>query len=133
MTGSSTHRLAYPQTSTGANSHACSSPPCFGMAGTQVELGIKYDPSTGTYGMNFYVHLLRPGDSIVTLLGAPFNDAYRYVDWLLTVPLLLIELILLMKMTKKETVVLSWTLGLAAAATVGLGYAGETQVDLHVR
>merc|ERR1719408_476430 len=32
----------------------------------------------------------------VTLTGEPFNDAYRYVDWLLTVPLLLIELILVM-------------------------------------
>ena len=31
-------------------------------------------------------------------------------------------------MTKKETVVLSWTLGLAAAAMVGLGYAGEIHV-----
>ncbi|MDZ7630768.1 MAG: bacteriorhodopsin [Gemmatimonadaceae bacterium] len=28
----------------------------------------------------------------LTLTGVKFNDAYRYVDWLLTVPLLLIEL-----------------------------------------
>ena len=27
------------------------------------------------------------------LTGQPFNDAYRYMDWLLTVPLLLIEII----------------------------------------
>ena len=26
-----------------------------------------------------------------TLTGVPFNDAYRYMDWLPTVPLLLIE------------------------------------------
>merc|ERR1711881_74840 len=26
------------------------------------------------------------------LTGIPFNDAYRYMDWLLTVPLLLIEI-----------------------------------------
>jgi hypothetical protein len=26
-----------------------------------------------------------------TITGQPFNDAYRYMDWLLTVPLLLIE------------------------------------------
>merc|ERR1719333_55146 len=25
--------------------------------------------------------------------GIPFNDAYRYMDWLLTVPLLLIEIL----------------------------------------
>merc|ERR1712195_77846 len=36
------------------------------------------------------------GEFHVTLSGAPFNDAYRYVDWLLTVPLLLVELILVM-------------------------------------
>merc|ERR1712151_739285 len=29
-----------------------------------------------------------------TLTGIPFNDAYRYMDWLLTVPLLLIEILL---------------------------------------
>ena len=29
--------------------------------------------------------------------GVPFNDAYRYMDWLLTVPLLLIEIVLVMK------------------------------------
>ena len=32
------------------------------------------------------------------LTGAPFNDAYRYLGWLLTVPLLLIELILVMRL-----------------------------------
>ena len=32
------------------------------------------------------------GDYTVEVSGAPFNDAYRYVGWLLTVPLLLIVL-----------------------------------------
>jgi len=36
-------------------------------------------------------------DTIETT-GSPFNQAYRYVDWLLTVPLLLVELILVMKL-----------------------------------
>ncbi|CDJ53325.1 ribosomal protein L11, putative [Eimeria brunetti] len=26
-----------------------------------IDLGIKYDPSTGIYGLDFYVHLCRPG------------------------------------------------------------------------
>merc|ERR1712137_866249 len=69
----------------------------------------------------------------VTLTGAPFNDAYRYVDWLLTVPLLLIELILVMKLPKAQTVALSWKLGLASAVMVALGYPGEIQDDLSVR
>ena len=33
----------------------------------------------------------QPGHPCLT--GALFNDAYRYMDWLLTVPLLLIEII----------------------------------------
>ncbi len=57
--------------------------------------------------------------------GVAFNDAYRYVDWLLTVPLLLIELILVMRLTQKETVSKSWSLGGAAALMIVLGYPGE--------
>ncbi|CAE8616730.1 unnamed protein product [Polarella glacialis] len=73
------------------------------------------------------------GDYAVKLTGAPFNDGYRYVDWLLTVPLLLIELILVMKLPQAETVSLSWKLGLASALMVALGYPGEIQEDLSVR
>merc|ERR1711860_45230 len=29
-----------------------------------IDLGIKYDPSTGIYGMDFYVHLARPGGRV---------------------------------------------------------------------
>merc|ERR1711998_696774 len=35
--------------------------------------------------------------------GIAFNDAYRYVDWLLTVPLLLIEIVLVMRLPEAET------------------------------
>merc|ERR1711907_458515 len=35
--------------------------------------------------------------------GIPFNDAYRYVDWFLTVPLLLIEIVLVMRLSEEET------------------------------
>jgi len=73
------------------------------------------------------------GDYTVALSGAPFNDAYRYVDWLLTVPLLLIELILVMKLPKEETIALSWKLGYSSAVMVALGYPGEIQDNLSVR
>merc|ERR1719313_482881 len=73
------------------------------------------------------------GDYVVKLSGAPFNDAYRYVDWVLTVPLLLIELILVMGLPAKETVSKSWTLGLASAIMVALGYPGEIQSDPTAR
>merc|ERR1712117_29624 len=58
------------------------------------------------------------GNYMVRLTGAPFNDAYRYVDWLLTVPLLLIELILVMKLPEAQTKSLSWSLGVASAVMV---------------
>merc|ERR1711897_104367 len=65
----------------------------------------------------------------IALSGKAFNDAYRYVDWLLTVPLLLIELILVMKLPVDQTVSMSWNLGVASAAMVALGYPGEIQDD----
>merc|ERR1712124_83923 len=37
----------------------------FGFGITEhIDLGIKYDPSTGIYGMDFYVHLARPGGRV---------------------------------------------------------------------
>jgi len=69
------------------------------------------------------------GDYKVELTGTPFNDAYRYVDWILTVPLLLIELILVMALPTEETVQKSWTLGVASALMVALGYPGEIRDD----
>lgn len=61
----------------------------------------------------------------LSVTGEPFNDAYRYVDWLLTVPLLLIELVLVMRLSQAETVSKSWRLGGAAALMIILGYPGE--------
>eukprot|EP01066_Platyproteum_vivax_P021379 Platyproteum_vivax@DN9453_c0_g1_i1.p1 len=38
---------------------------CFGFGIQEhIDLGIKYDPSTGIYGMDFYVHLARPGGRV---------------------------------------------------------------------
>ena len=62
---------------------------------------------------------------VVTATGATFNVAYRYVDWLLTVPLLLIELILVMRLSQRETISKSLSLGTAAALMILLGYPGE--------
>lgn len=54
-----------------------------------------------------------------------FNDAYRYVDWLLTVPLLLVELVLVLGLTKDKDNGLLTKLVVAAAAMIALGYPGE--------
>lgn len=64
-------------------------------------------------------------DGVVVSTGVAFNVAYRYVDWLLTVPLLLIELILVMGLSRAETISKSVKLGGAAALMIILGYPGE--------
>ncbi len=69
----------------------------------------------------------------VAATGYAFNDAYRYVDWLLTVPLLLIELILVMRLSQSETVSKSVTLGGAAALMIILGYPGEVADTTQAR
>ena len=78
---------------------------------------------------SFAVNADETGNFQVSLSGQPFNDAYRYVDWLLTVPLLLIELILVMGLPADQTRSLSWTLGISSALMVALGYPGEIQDD----
>lgn len=72
-------------------------------------------------------------NGIVTATGIAFNDAYRYVDWLLTVPLLLLELILVMKLSKEETTQKGLNLASAAALMIILGYPGEISADITVR
>ena len=70
---------------------------------------------------------------VVTVTGVAFNDAYRYVDWLLTVPLLLIELVLVMRLSAEETMSKSVRLGFAAALMIVLGYPGEISGDNGTR
>merc|ERR1712178_471894 len=60
--------------------------------------------------------------------GIPFNDAYRYMDWLLTVPLLLIEILLVMKLSPEEYADKSWKLGAGSALMIVSGYYGELVV-----
>jgi bacteriorhodopsin len=59
------------------------------------------------------------------LTGVPFNDAYRYMDWLLTVPLLLIEIILVMQLSPEESNRQCWRLGTLSALMILSGYKGE--------
>ena len=63
----------------------------------------------------------------VDLSGAQgsFNEAYRYVDWLLTVPLLLVEVIAVLALTREVSRSLIMRLVPASAAMIALGYPGE--------
>merc|ERR1740123_1607242 len=62
------------------------------------------------------------------LTGVPFNDAYRYMDWLLTVPLLLIEILLVMKLDEATFSAKAKTLGVGSALMIVSGYYGELTV-----
>merc|ERR1711904_299125 len=63
------------------------------------------------------------------LTGVPFNDAYRYMNWLLTVPLLLIEILLVMKLDEATYNAKSKTLGVGSALMIVSGYYGELTVS----
>eukprot|EP00932_Pfiesteria_piscicida_P015584 SRR837773.28015.p1 GENE.SRR837773.28015~~SRR837773.28015.p1 ORF type:complete len:239 (-),score=75.44 SRR837773.28015:132-848(-) len=69
------------------------------------------------------------GQANPKLTGVPFNDAYRYMDWLLTVPLLLMEIVLVMKLEGAEATQKCTTLGGSAALMIILGYPGELIVE----
>ncbi len=57
--------------------------------------------------------------------GEFFNDAYRYADWLITVPLLLVELVAVMALAKAESRSLLPKLIIAAILMIAFGYPGE--------
>merc|ERR1712051_165721 len=63
-----------------------------------------------------------------SLTGVPFNDAYRYMDWLLTVPLLLIEILLVMKLDDSTFNAKAKALGVGSALMIVSGYYGELVV-----
>jgi bacteriorhodopsin len=71
-------------------------------------------------------------DGKYALIPGAFNDAYRYVDWLLTVPLLVAELVAVLRL-ERGAGSLTFRLVLGAALMVILGYPGEIATDLGTR
>ena len=71
----------------------------------------------------------------VNISGAEgsFNEAYRYVDWLLTVPLLLVEVIAVLALAKEVSKSLIMRLVPASAAMIALGYPGEISTDQNTQ
>ncbi len=67
------------------------------------------------------------------LSNIAFNEAYRYVDWLLTVPLLLIETVAVMSLARAEARSLLFKLVPASALMIGLGYPGEIATSTGAR
>ena len=74
-------------------------------------------------------------DMTVNVSGAQgsFNEAYRYVDWLLTVPLLLVEVVAVLALTKSVSTSLITRLVPASAAMIALGYPGEISSDQNTQ
>ena len=66
-------------------------------------------------------------------VGTSFNEGYRYVDWLLTVPLLLVELVAVLALAQKVQNGLLMRLVPASALMIILGYPGELATDTTTR
>jgi len=59
-----------------------------------------------------------------------YNVGYRYVDWLLTVPLLLVEIVAVLAIARAAQKAILGRLVPAAAAMILLGYPGDAHLDL---
>ena len=53
------------------------------------------------------------------------NEGYRYADWLITVPLLIVELLIVLGVAQKDRTSLMLKLVPASILMIGLGYPGE--------
>lgn len=73
------------------------------------------------------------GTGTFTLTNVEFNEAYRYVDWFLTVPLLLVETIAVLALAKAVQKSLLFKLVPASALMIILGYPGELATETSTR
>jgi len=70
-------------------------------------------------------YTLAEGGAGYTGTGTAFNDFYRYADWILTVPLLMVELVAVLRLEASKARSLLTRLVIAAALMIALGYPGE--------
>jgi len=69
------------------------------------------------------------GKNMLDFGAANYNVGYRYIDWLLTVPLLLVELVAVLGLAKAIQSSLLKRLVPAAAAMIILGYPGDIKLE----
>lgn len=72
-------------------------------------------------------------DGVYQASGVPFNDAYRYADWLLTVPLLMVEVVAVLGLARSKSAPLFAKLSIAAFLMIATGYPGEIASDNTTR
>ena len=90
-----------------------------------------FDSFSHAYGMNTDVYLAKSGGMSPLDFGAAhYNVGYRYIDWLLTVPLLLVELVAVLGLVKAVQSSLLKRLVPAAALMIILGYPGDIHSHL---
>jgi bacteriorhodopsin len=81
-------------------------------------------------------HYFRMFDSFVHAFGPEglgpmaYNVGYRYVDWFLTVPLLLVEIVAVLALARSAQSSLLVRLVPAAALMIALGYPGDARLGL---
>jgi len=80
-----------------------------------------------------YVTQAVGGKGVFNLTEVAFNEGYRYVDWFLTVPLLLVETIAVLALTKAAAKPLLTKLVIASGLMIALGYPGEISTDTGTR
>ena len=73
------------------------------------------------------------GQGSYQLTNVVFNEGYRYVDWLLTVPLLLVETVAVLALAAAVQKSLLMKLVPASALMIALGYPGEISADTGTR
>ena len=61
--------------------------------------------------------------------GTPFFHGYRYADWLITVPILVVQLVLVLNLEAKAQRSMALRLAAAAGLMVALGFPGEVATD----
>lgn len=110
----------------------------FAMARTEINLRYRGAVTAGAMvvliaGYHYFrifnnwvdAYHVNPGGGY-TPTGEPFNHAYRYIDWMLTVPLLMVELVIVLGLSRKETASLIFKLAVASFLMIVLGFVGET-------
>jgi bacteriorhodopsin len=68
-------------------------------------------------------------NGLYRVTGIPFNGFYRYADWIITVPLLMIELIAVLTLPAGKSTPLFIKLAISAFLMIGLGYPGEVSTN----
>jgi len=89
-----------------------------------------FDSFGHAYGMNAETGAAAQAGMALDFGFAHYNVGYRYIDWLLTVPLLLVELVAVLGLVKAIQSSLLKRLVPAAAAMIILGYPGDIHVQL---